>query len=97
MARDCGLGVGTLVIIERARRRGRLAFLHLRFDLGGEFYHRDASGGKAPCSAYGSARKPAAAEKKARGSPEKNPSPGCPAIKPAYMNFSDQNDNLAAN
>ncbi|HMB28706.1 MAG TPA: hypothetical protein VKS99_11400, partial [Blastocatellia bacterium] len=51
-ARDCGLGVGTLVIIERARRRGRLAFLHLTFDLGGEFYHRDTSGGKAPRSAF---------------------------------------------
>src|SRR5262245_22985764 len=50
MARDCGLGVGTLVIIERVRWRERLAFLHLRFDLGEEFYHRDASGGKAPCS-----------------------------------------------
>src|SRR5215813_3346927 len=50
MAGDCGLGVGTLVIIDRVRWRERLTFLHLRFDLGEEFYHRDASGGKAPCS-----------------------------------------------
>jgi hypothetical protein len=93
MARDCGLGVGTLVIIERARRRGRLAFLHLRFDLGGEFYHRDTSGGKAPRSA----RKLAALKNKRGTAPKKNPSPGCPAIKSVYLTFSDQNDNLAAN
>ena len=57
--------------------RGRLAFLHLRFDLGGEFYHRDASGGKAPCSA----RKLIAQENKRGTAPEKSSSPGRPAIK----------------
>jgi hypothetical protein len=38
-----------------------------------------------------------AGEKKRGAAPEKNPSPGRPAVKPVYMNLSNQNDNLAAN
>jgi hypothetical protein len=38
-----------------------------------------------------------AGEKKRGAAPEKNPSPDRPAFKPVYLNFSDQNDNLAAN